>query len=86
MLAGITYDLVLELARAHGLAHEIRPVRKEEVCQAEELWLTSSSKEVLAVTTLDGQAVGSGRPGPVFRQMHGWFQEYKLSVTNRGER
>lgn len=85
MLAGITYDLVLELAQAHGLTHEVRPVREEEVRRADELWLTSSSKEVLAVATLDGQPVGSGRPGPIFRQMHGWFQEYKLTVTNRGK-
>ncbi|MGB0127937.1 MAG: D-amino acid aminotransferase [Rhodocyclaceae bacterium] len=85
MLAGITCDLVLELAQQRGLAHHLRAIREEEVRSADELWLTSSTKEVLAVTTLDGLPVGSGRPGPVFKRMLGWFQEYKQTVMNRGE-
>jgi D-alanine transaminase len=85
MLAGITYQLVLELAQQRGLPHELRAIGEAEVRGADELWLTSSTKEVLAVTTLDGQPVGGGRPGPVYRQMHGWFQEYKQTVMNRGK-
>jgi D-alanine transaminase len=85
MLAGITYDLVLELAQQRGLAHQVRPIREEEVRSADELWLTSSTKEVLAVTTLDGQSIGGGRPGPVFKRMLGWFQEYKQTVIRRGK-
>jgi len=44
------------------------------------VWITSSTKEVLAVTTLDGQPVGDGRPGPLFRRMHAAYQDYKHSV------
>ncbi len=80
MLPGITYDVVLELARAHGIAHEVRPIAEAELRAACEVWLTSSTKEVLAVTTLDGQPVGDGRPGPVFRQMYAAYQDYKHSV------
>ena len=47
------------------------------------MWLTSSTKEVLAVTTLDGKPVGSGKPGPVFKRMHALFQEHKAGMRNR---
>jgi D-alanine transaminase len=80
MLAGITYDVVLELARQHGIAHAVRPIGETELRAAEEVWITSSTREVLAVTTLDGQPVGDGRPGPVFRRMHAAYQDYKHSV------
>ena len=58
-----------------------------EVRSAQELWMTSSNKEVLAITALDGQAVGSGKPGPVFRKMYRLYQEYKATVmrNERGE-
>ena len=51
-----------------------------EVRAADEIWLTSSTKEVLAVTTLDGKPVASGKPGPVFRRMHALYQDYKAKL------
>jgi D-alanine transaminase len=84
MLAGITYDVVLEIAAAHGLAHEVRDIREEEVREADELWMTSSTKEVLPIVTLDGKRVGTGRPGPVFAQMYGWYQDFKRDVMRHG--
>jgi len=86
MLPGITYDVVLELARREGLAHEVRPISEAELRGADEVWLTSSTKEVLAVTTLDGQPVGDGRPGPVFRRIHAVYQEYKHTVMRGKEK
>lgn len=84
ILPGITCDVVLELAVKHGAAHEIRPVAVSELRSADELWLTSSAKEVLAVTTLDGIPVGDGRPGPVTQRMFGWFQQFKTEIMRRG--
>jgi D-alanine transaminase len=84
MLPGITYDVVLELAAAHGLPAEVRDVQEAEVRGADELWLTSSTKEVLPIVTLDGKPVGSGRPGPAFHRMHGWYQEFKATVMRGG--
>ena len=52
-----------------ALPLELREIPEDEVRSADELWLTSSTKEVLAVTRLDGKAVGSGKPGPVFKRM-----------------
>jgi D-alanine transaminase len=83
MLAGITYDLVLELAAAKNLPVEVRKVSEAEVRGADELWLTSSAKEVLAITTLDGRPVGSGRPGAVFKLIHQAFQEFKRNVMRQ---
>jgi D-alanine transaminase len=84
ILPGITYDVVLELAAKHGVACEVRRVSEAEVRSADELWLTSSTKEVLAIKMLDGKPVGSGakagKPGPMFRKMHAWYQEFKDAV------
>ena len=80
MLPGITYDVVLELAQADGLKHEVRPVVESELRGADEAWLTSSTKEVLAIVRLDGKAVGGGVPGPMFRRMYALYQEYKERV------
>jgi len=80
MLPGITYDVVLELARANDIAHEVRDIAQAELDDAEEIWITSSSKEILPVTTLNGMAVGNGKPGPVFRRMHDLYQAYKAQV------
>jgi D-alanine transaminase len=80
MLPGITYDVVLELALSHALEHEVREIGENEVRDAEEVWMTSSTREVLAITSLDGKSVGDGKPGPVFSRMYGWYQEYKAQV------
>jgi D-alanine transaminase len=85
ILPGITYDVVVELAQAAGLPLQFREVTEAEVRAADELWLTSSSKEVLAVVTLDGKQVGDGRPGPVFRRMYGLYQEFKQKVMRAGK-
>jgi D-alanine transaminase len=83
ILPGITYDVVLELAQACGMPIELREVSEQEVKSADEIWVTSSTKEVLAVTTLDGRTVGSGRPGEAFRVVHQEYQEYKRKVIRR---
>jgi D-alanine transaminase len=80
ILPGITYDATLEFARDEGLAFEVRPVPKAEALSADEMWLSSSTKEVIAVTTVDGQPFGSGAPGPAFRKMHAIFQRKKAGA------
>jgi D-alanine transaminase len=74
ILPGITYGAVHELAQEGGIAFEMRPVTRAETLSADELWLTSSSKEVIAITTVDGRPVGDGRPGPVYRRIRELFQ------------
>ena len=88
MLPGITYDVVLELAGAHQLPLEVRAIAEAEVRAADELWMTSSTKEVLAIVTLDGNPVGAGdyrgKPGPVYARMFGLYQEFKRAVMRGG--
>ena len=86
ILPGITYDVVTELAQANGLPLESRDVTEHEVRAADELWVTSSSKEVLAIVSLDGARVGDGRPGPVFARMYQLYQEFKQKVMRAGKR
>jgi D-alanine transaminase len=85
ILPGITYDVVVELAAAAKLPLEFRDLSEAEVRAADELWVTSSSKEVLAIVTLDGRPVGAGKPGPVFRRMHRLYQEFKQKVMRAGK-
>jgi D-alanine transaminase len=84
ILPGITYDVIIELAQGAKLPIEFRDVSEAEVRAADEIWVTSSSKEVLAIVELDGKRVGDGRPGPLFRQMHALYQDFKRRVMRAG--
>lgn len=83
ILPGVTYDVVLELAASNRIPFDVREVHEQEVKTAQEIWVTSSTKEVLAVTTLDGRAVGDGNPGAVFCRMHMLYQTFKQTVMRR---
>jgi D-alanine transaminase len=83
MLPGITYDVILEIAAANGIPFAVRKVMKEEVFSADELLLTSSTKEVMAITTLDGKPVSNGKPGAMFAKMHLLYQEFKRDVMRK---
>ena len=84
ILLGITYDLLVRLAAEGTVKLEIRPVTEAQLRAADEVWLSSSTKEVLAVTNLDGKPVGSGKPGAAFRRMHALFQDHKAAVKAGG--
>ena len=85
ILPGVTYDVVVELAQAAGLPLQFRDLSEAEVRGADEVWVTSSSKEVLAIVTLDGKPVGAGEPGPAFRRMYALYQEFKQKVMRAGK-
>jgi D-alanine transaminase len=80
ILPGITYDAAIDFAREAGMPLTIRPVSKDEALSADEMWLSSSTKEVLAITTVDGKPFAGGKPGPVFRKMWAFFQTKKPTV------
>ena len=86
ILPGITYDVVVELAHANAMPLEFRDVGEAAVRGSDELWVTSSSKEVLAIVELDGTRIGDGRPGPVFRRMYQLYQDFKQKVMRAGKR
>ncbi|MDA0224859.1 MAG: D-amino acid aminotransferase [Proteobacteria bacterium] len=85
ILPGITYDVVVELAAQAGLPVEFRDIAEAEVYGADEVWVSSSSKEVLAIVTLDGKAIGDGRPGPLFKRIYQCYQDFKRDVMRAGK-
>ena len=85
VLEGIRYELIRELCEEVGIAFNLRPIAEADVFAADELMLSSATKEVLAVTTLDGQPVGHGalhgKPGPVYARLHEAYQRAKASQS-----
>jgi D-alanine transaminase len=81
VLEGIRYELIRELCEEEGIAYNLRPIAEAEVLAADELMLSSATKEVLAVTMLDGDPVGhgalKGKPGPVYARLHEAYQRAK---------
>lgn len=77
VLEGIRYGLIEDICREAGIPFELRRIAREEVFAADELLLSSATKEVLPITTLDGKPIGSGKPGPVYAQLHAAYQRAK---------
>ena len=77
VLAGIRYGLFEELCRANGIGFELRPITRAEVLGADELLLSSATKEVLPITLLDSVKVGTGLPGPVYAKLYAAYQQAK---------
>lgn len=83
MLTGITYDVVLELARQHHIPHQVREILATEVFAADEVWMTSSTKEILPIVRLDDKPIGTGEVGSLFKQMYQHYQDFKATVMRQ---
>jgi D-alanine transaminase len=81
VLEGIRYGLIEQLCREAGIPFELRRIAREEVLAADELLLSSATKEILPVTRLDGAPVGNGRPGPIYDKLFNAYQQAKLSTS-----
>ena len=85
VLEGIRYGLFEELCRAAGIAFELRRITRAEVLAADELLLSSATKEVLPITLLDGKKVGTGGniglPGPIYAKLYAAYQQAKAATT-----
>ncbi|CAK0750995.1 D-alanine aminotransferase [Gammaproteobacteria bacterium] len=77
LLPGITRDLVLELAAADGIPAREDTLVVEDLRRADEVWITSATREVVAIVTIDGTPVGTGHPGPLYRRMMELYQAFK---------
>jgi len=77
VLEGIRYGLIEQLCREAGVPFELRRIARDEVLSADELLLSSATKEVLPVTQLDGRPVGKGRPGPIYELLYTGYQRAK---------
>jgi D-alanine transaminase len=77
VLEGIRYGLIEDICRASSIDFELRRISRAEVLAADELLLSSATKEVLPITLLDGQPVGTGKPGPVYQKLYAAYQQAK---------
>ena len=77
VLEGIRYGLIEQMCRKEGIPFSLRRIARTEVFEADELLLSSATKEVLAVTLLDGKPVGNGKPGPIYKKLHAAYQRAK---------
>ena len=84
ILGGITRDLLIELCHDADIDCREEPITEAELRGAEEIWVTSSTKEVVPVVRLDGDPVGAGVPGPQWQRVHGLFQDFKRRLV-RGD-
>jgi D-alanine transaminase len=80
LLPGVTRDLVLELARAHSIACKEADIPVAALGDADEIWLSSSTREILPVTRLNGVTVGTGSPGPCWQKIRDIYSQYKESL------
>jgi D-alanine transaminase len=81
LLPGITRDLILELAAEAGLPYRETDIPVEELEQAEEIWLSSSNREIMPVTRLNGKQVGDGKPGLHWRRITTLYQVRKDNLV-----
>ncbi|MDM0113366.1 aminotransferase class IV [Variovorax sp. J22R133] len=86
VLEGIRFELIRELCAGEGIEFSLQPIMEAEVREADELMLSSASKEVLAVTTLDGKPIGkgeaAGKTGAIFQRLHAAYQRAKAAQAS----
>ncbi len=82
LLPGVTRDLVVQIARNKNICLKEQPISDSELLQADEIWLTSSTKEVLPVTRLNDKIIGRGRHAPLWQEMYRSYQDYKQHLRS----
>ena len=80
LLPGITRDLIVEIAQTHNMPVEEVAISESEFLSADEIWLSSSTKEILPVTQINAKPLGNGKPGPVWQDMYRKYQDYKNTL------
>ena len=82
LLPGITRDLVIELARANGFAVEERDIRVDELETVDEIWLTSSTREIAPVVKINDRVIGDGTAGDYWKKIIVIYKDYKQALRN----
>ena len=80
MLGGITREIVLELCQQNKIICSEKNISEDDLHQADEIWLSSATREILPIVTLNQHTVGNGRPGVVWQQIIQLYHEYKFNV------
>ena len=79
VLEGIRYDLIAEICAAQNIGYKLKDISRADVMNADELVLSSATKEVLPITQLDGKPVGDGQPGPIYTALYAGYQAAKAA-------
>ncbi len=79
ILPGITRDVILELAEQNNIPYSEDIISLDALKTASEIWLTSSTREIVPVVQLDNEIIANGKPGPIWQTMNQLFQAYKQS-------
>lgn len=82
ILPGITRDLILEAMQAHQLPYQETDITESQLRAADEIWVTSSVREILPIIQLDNSPVGTGQPGPLWSKIWHLYQDYKSSLVS----
>ena len=80
LLIGTTRELILELLKQYSIPHEERNITKEELINADEIWITSATLDITPVTKLDAKIIGNGHAGPMWKKVITYFQNHKDSL------
>jgi D-alanine transaminase len=80
VLPGITRDLTLEILSENNIPHEENKITKENLLDADEIWVTSSTWEIVPVVELDNRQVGDGKPGALWHKLNDLYQTYKNNI------
>ncbi|MBM4207512.1 MAG: D-amino acid aminotransferase [Gammaproteobacteria bacterium] len=80
ILPGITRDVILEIARNNNIPCSEQAIAKTDLNDASEIWVTSSTREIIPIVELDGGQIGDGKPGPLWQKFYRLFQDYKQSL------
>jgi D-alanine transaminase len=83
ILPGTTRSAMEEVATTAGVSYESAPISEQQLRSADEIWISAATREVQAVTKLDGQPVGTGKPGPVWRRVYDQWQRYKRELAGQ---
>jgi D-alanine transaminase len=82
ILPGITRDLVVELANRHGIPCSEEDISEQRLLAADEVWMTSSTREIMPVVRINDHPIGAGTPGAMHRRLHGLYQQYKQAFRS----
>lgn len=82
ILEGIRYGLIVELCAANGIHFVARQITEAEVFEADEVLLSSATKEILPVTMIDGKTIGNGQPGPIYIELYQAYQGAKAALVD----
>jgi len=77
LLGGITREIILKLAKRLKIPCKVCPITKQELFNADEIWVTSAARDIMPIVKLDKKSINKGKVGSIWQQMQKAYREYK---------